>query len=422
MDKNIDFRKKDHMIIIFLGVLLSYITYSFVIAELPGNLNDYNGHVYVYLPLFTKETLLEAWQTVPYFMWHGTVLCLNRLCRIPLETSAAYSSCIYSIFTYLIMCWMIQRIFLLTDGEEHTAKAGFLAFALSVVQGLYCYWLNTGGRFLGLYSVNPLHSPTQMCVKGFSLLCLCLVYDIWGKQKNDGYKGVFFQVEKGLKKYYILLAVILLCSVLAKPVFAEMFIPAVGILMLWDWFAAIVRKDGTAQKYFKNCLHMFFCAVPSVIYMLFQIWGYYISGGGIHGENSVIITDFMEVWSLFSENVALSLGMSMAFPLFVILLNPEWFIKSDFGKLSLTGYLIGLLQAAFLGENGETMAHGDFFWPMISGMTLLWMAALLRLVVLEKTQAGSGKKKLLIDIAWVIFALHVLCGYLLIRENIGSIL
>lgn len=421
MNKDAKLTHRGHAVVILLGVIWAYIIYAVVMSELPQIMSDYNGHLYVYLPLFSRETLLEGWKAVPYVMWHCVVLFLNRLLHIPLETSAAYSSCIFALFSYFLICWMLHKVFQRLGEEESLAKAGFFAFGLSITQGIYCYWLDTNiNRIQGLFSPNPLYNPTQMCVNGFSLLCLCLVYDIWGKQKNDSYHGVFFKMEGGLKKYYIYLAVALFCSVVAKPTFAEMFIPAVGVLMLWNWISAIRKKNGTASLYFKHCLHMFFCAIPALAYMFLQFFSYFILQGSYGSEEAnVIITDCMQVWRMFSENIILSIGLGMAFPLFVVLLNPTYFLKKDLGRLALTGYIIGLLEAAFLGESEPKLAHADFIWPMMSGMLLMWVVSLMRLIVLERTQADSGKKKFLIDGAWFLFFVHVLCGYSYIRWLTG---
>lgn len=414
-DRGLNRTKRDRIVVILLGVLLTYIIYSIVMNSLSDTMTDYYGHLYVYLPKFSKDTWLEGWQSVPYVMWHCVVVILNRLLHIPLEVSAAYSSCIFSLFSYFVLCWMLQKLFQKLGEEESLAKVGILAFGFSIARSIYCYWLDTN-----VFSINPLHNPTQMCVQGFSLLCLCLVYDIWGKQKEASYQGVFFKVEEGLKKYYVYLGVALFGSVMAKPTFAEMFIPTVGVLMLWNLISAIRKRDGSTSQYFRYCLQMFCCALPALTYMLLQFFSFFNFNGNDESEKSrLIITGFMQVWSLFSENVVLSIGLGMAFPLFVVMLNPVYFIKSDLGKLALTGYIIGLLEAAFLGESGPKLSHGNFMWPMMSGMLLMWAVSLMRLITLERTQADNGKKKILIDSGWFLFFIHVLCGYLYIRSAAG---
>ena len=410
--------KKDNLLAILLSILLSYLIYTVVRNELLGILSDYNGHTYVYLPMFTGESWIEGWKAVPYCIWHLVVMGFYHILNIPLEASAAYVSVLFSLFSYFVVYWMLLRYTAAKESEVSSGKAAVIAFGFSVVQPLYLYWMDAGTRFLGSYSMNPIHNPTQMSVNPFSLLCFCLVYDIWSKQADEDYKGVFFDVKQGLKKPYFYLAVILFISAMTKPTFAEMFIPAVGIIMLIQWMSCIRKKDGSAAGYFKHCLHMLYCAIPALSFILAAALAYFFLGGSYEADGSLMITKWMEVWSLFTENVALSILLGMAFPLFVVWLDVRFFWKDLLGRLALVGYGVGFLEAALLGEGGSKLTHADFIWPMMSGMLLMWMASTLRLLVLEKTQADTKGKGILIDAGWFLFFLHVLCGLLYIKSMI----
>lgn len=410
--------KRENLAAILLSILLSYLTYMIVRSELLGILSDYNGHTYVYLPMFTGENWLDGWKAVPYCIWHLGVMGLYHGLHIPLEVSAAYISIFFSLFSYFVMYWMILRYTKAAGSEVPSTKAAVVAFGLSVVQPLYFYWLDTGNRFLGSYSMNPLHNPTQMSVNPLSLLCFCLVYDIWNKQKDEAYKGTFFDMERGYKRPYIYLAVILLLSAMTKPTFAEMFIPAVGITMLAEWIVRICKKDGSGAAYFKHCLHMFYCAIPALMFILIAVCAYFFFGGSYEADGSLMITKWMEVWSMFTENITLSIVLGMAFPLFMIWIDARFFFQDTLGRLVLVGYAVGFLEAALLGEGGSKLGHADFIWPMMSGMLLMWMASTLRLLVLERTQADTKTKGILIDVAWFVFFLHVLCGLLYIKSMI----
>ncbi len=412
--------KKGGFFVILFAVLQSYLTYIFVLHELQGIWADFNGHTYVYIPMYTGGTWVEGWRTISYCLWHMTVLFLNRFLRIPLHASAAYTACLYSMFSYFVLYWMIQRVTAAAGRREDPLKASLTAFGFCFAQALYCFWLDAGGRFLGLYSMNPIHNPTQMCVNGFSLVCLCLVYDIWQRQKDGNYQGLFFKMEKGLKRYYIFLSVMLFLSVLAKPTFAEMFIPAVALVMLWEWIARIRRKDGSAAPYFRQCLNMLLCALPALGYMLLQFTLYFILGGSYGSEGSLVITKFLEVWGMYSENVGLSVLLGMAFPLFIVLINAGYFIKDDIGRLALACYAVGFLEAALLGES-TVLSFGDFLWPMMSAMLVVWVVAVMRLLVLERTQADTGLRRNLLNIAWSLFFLHVLCGFLYLKEMMQQV-
>lgn len=406
--------KEDRLIVMVFGVILSYLTYTYVLKQLEWIYADFNGHTYVYLPLFSKENWIEGWMTVPYCMWHLTTMFFNRILFIPIESAAAYSACVYTLLAYFVMYWMIRRITEAAGSMEGSARAAFIAFGMCVLQCFYFHWLDAGGRFQGTFSMNPVHNPTYMCVRGFSLICFCLVCDIWGRQKKEDYKGIFFRVETGLKKYYIYLAVVLFLSTLAKPTFAEMFIPAVGVVMLVEWIVRIRRGDGSGAVYFRHCLHMLLCAVPALLYILLQFFAYFIWGGSYGGDGSLIITRWLEVWYLGTENVGLSVALGMAFPLFMVLINGEYFIKSDWGRLGLAGYGVGFLEAALLGEGGGKLAHSDFLWPMMSGMLIMFVVSMMRLLVLERTQADTRGRRLALWAAWFLFCIHVLYGLLYI--------
>lgn len=410
--------RRDDFIVILIGVVLSYLIYLVVLQELPKEFSDFNGHLYTYLAMFKKGTWLEGWMMVPYCMWHLSVLALNRFLHIPLEVSAAYVTSFFHLFAYFLTYWMIRRYTEAKGFTVSSGKAGLIAFGLSVAQSLYFYWLDAGERFLGTFSMNPLHNPSHMAVRPFVLLSFCLVCDIWGKQKCSDYKGMFFKVEQGLKKYYIYLAVVLFLSAAAKPVFAEMFIPSVGLLMLAEWIMRIRQKDGSSAPYFKECVKMLLCSVPTLAYILLQFLAYFIWGGSYGADGSLTLTKWMEVWNMLSDNVILSIALGMAFPLFLVLINGRFFLKNDMGRLALLGYLIGVLEAAILGEGGSKLSHGDFLWPMMCGMQLMWIASLLQLLVLEHTQTDTRAKRILINLAWGLFCIHIVCGLLMIRDMI----
>lgn len=354
---------------------------------------------------------------VPYCMWHLTVLFLHRVLLVPIEVSAACTAGIYTIFAYLVLYWMFRRVAEAAGSAQTSARACILAFGTCLAQPLYFSWLDVNG--LGNYTMNPLYNPTYMCMRGFSLICFCLVCDLWGRQKDEKYRGIFFRVEKGLKRYYIYLAAVLFLSAAAKPTFAEMFIPAVAFVMLGELIAKLVRKDGSAAPYFRHCLAMLLCAIPALLYIALQFLAYFIWGGSYGDGGSLIITKWLEVWNMGTDNVALCATFGLLFPLFMILIDAKYFIKSSMGKLALVGYQVSFLEAAFLGESGGKLSHADFLWPMMSGMFLVFTAALMRLLVLERTQADTKGKRLLIAAAWFLFCMHVLYGIIYLRAELA---
>ena len=183
--------------------------------------------------------------------------------------------------------------------------------------------------------------------------------------------------------------------------------------MLVRLFIAISKKSG--KVYFKHLLFMFLCAVPTLIYIFLQFAVYFIFSGSYGADDSsLIFTKFGEVWGVYSDNIPLSILLGMAFPIYMVLADTKFFLKDDQGKLALTTYAIGFLQAMFLAESGGKIYHADFIWPMMSGMLLMHAVSLMRLVYLENTVNGK-RGKIVIAGGWVMFIAHVLCGVLFLR-------
>lgn len=139
--------------------------------------------------------------------------------------------------------------------------------------------------------------------------------------------------------------------------------------------------------------------ISGLLFLRRQLW-----------RGGVIITDWLEVWKLFSDNVFLSVLLGMAFPIYILLLDIRFFIKSTAGRLALIGYSVAFLEAAVLGESGNRLSHGNFMWPLMSSMLLLWLVALLHLMVMEHAEEYTGLRKGLLLFGWFLFFCHVFCG------------
>lgn len=415
-------KKNSTITVAAFATLLVSITYFLTINELRNPMSDYSGHVYTYIPLLKGAEGMNGWMAVPYFMWHLCVMAINKFTPIPIEASAAFVSSAFAMFSFYVLYWMFGKVATYYKVESSKGQRGFFAFALSVVQPLCMYWFDTNSQYLGQFSINPTHNPTHMCVKPFSLLCLCFAYDILEKAHNPEHKGMFVDMREGTKKASILLAVTLLLSCMAKPTFAEVFIPAVGFIMLFEWLKRVIVKDGTAKEYFIKCLYMLLVSVPALAYILLQFLAYFIWGGSYGGDGAgLVITEWMQVWRMFSENIVVSIVLGMGFPLFLVLINGAYFVKDNLGRIALIGYVVGLLECALLGEGGEKLSHGDFLWPMMSGMTLLWVVATLRFMVLESHQNKTEAQQICNHIAWILMMLYVVFGFIFIYNGLQRI-
>lgn len=409
-------QSNDGYITMFFSALLCFMIYSYVWNQVAiGGMNDYHSHVYTILGLFRGDSPWEGWIAAPHCLWHLTVLFLFQICKIPLASSAAFSTCIYALFYYFILHWVICRVTEYAGRKEAAFRSNVIAFSFCFVQALYFDWLDAGGDYLGVFSPNPIHNPTQMGVQGFMVLAFCLTVDLLSYENDRERRPVFFHVERGTRKYYVSLAAVLFLSTVMKPTFAEMFIPTTAFFMLGSWISRLIRRDAPGL-YFRKCLVMLLCALPSLLYMLAQFAVFFFFEGAAYSEGGLVFTKWLEVWKLFSDNVFLSVLLGMAFPLYVLILDIRFFLKSIAGRLALLGYGVSFLEAAVLGEEGIRMSHGNFLWPLMSGMLLLWLVALLRLMALERMGEYKGFRKAMLLFGWFLFFCHLFCGLAFYRR------
>ena len=396
----------DLLPILLFAMPLSYVMYGIAMKQLPQELSDLNGHVYVYLAAFTGVSPLEGWKMAPYFLWHAIVLFLNRICNIPIDISASTTCSLFLLGSYFLTAFMISRWCAHIGRKIPQALCGFISFALTILQPVWIEFLDAGtSRGSGSFSINPLFNPTQMAARPFALICFMLMIDYFRlidnpSDKNDS--NVFF---RGNNK---LIGILL----------AEMFIPAVGLIMLGKWITLIVKKDGSASKFFTGSLIPTFCiAIPSLLCILIQFSAYFLFGGSYGGGEGLIITGWLEVWSAFSENIPLSILLSMSFPILVLVTDARNFLGTDIGKLGTVSWIAGFLECALLGEGGDKLLHGDFIWPMLFGMLMLWVAALLHFLKMEKN-ASSAAAKAVVIAGWILILILLQYGFLYIFENL----
>lgn len=398
------------------ALALCYFMYGVAIRELAGELSDYSGHVYVYIATFTGDSALKGWMMSPYFLWHIVVLFFKTGLKLPIESSAAASSCIFYLASYFITVFMTEKWCSHKGLSHSSAFTGFFSFALTMIQPIWISFLDAGAsRSVGVFSFNPLYSPTHMAARPFALLCFMLVIDLWElAHKQDSF---FFGLNRN--KTLVLLAVLLFISAAAKPVFAEMFIPAVGLMMLYECIFSFVQNKESGTKFLKGFLLPAFSAAAPTIVFIFAMFFLFINMGGSYTDTEgVVITPFLQVWSGYSENIPLSMLFMMSFPIYILIIDSKNYLRSGIGKLGSVSFVVGFLEAAFLGEGGDKLGHGNFIWPMMFGILLLWASAMLHFLTMEK-MADTKFKRFLICIGWILILIHVHYGFQYLFEVFG---
>lgn len=244
-------------------------------------------------------------------------------------------------------------------------------------------------KILGGY-INPnvLHNPTIMTLAPIALV-------------------QFWLAEKILKgddsKHVKLLAVLTTAlSVFAKPSYLMAFIPALVLM------AIILRYRGKTVA-IQSLTLVLICWVAASIPQYLFTFGPNQQQDLYSGVSSIAWLP-LKVMSNASGYLVLKLLASVAFPLICAAMFPRSLRDTPVMFAWLT-FVISLVYAYFLAEQGPRMSHGNFIWSAQISLYLLIFASMRNLLTAGKnTAAYQGISKLRYALCYSVFALHVVSG------------
>lgn len=380
-------------------IFVVYYLVSFFFCLDPG-LQDIKSHTDFALDFYLKkENFIEAWTRMPYMFWHFFVKILVSKFNFPEADAASITNAAFGVFCFAATAWFLYRVIRYYTGRNNLAMALVGSIALSFAGPLHCMFFGdayTGGAF----SSNPMHNPTHMAVKGFGILLFMAGVDIIRSYKE--LEPIFF-CKKGL---YFKFGLFLFLSTLTKPTFMYMLLPAGFLFIVADLIASAVKRDKYTGKIWGACWRIAIACIPSLIYLALEYFAFYFWGDATNSSKLVFTTPFL-VWKFYSLSIRKSVLLGMCFPIWMVITNPGYFIKTTEGRLSLIGYAVGVLEFSFIAESGDRMDAGNFSWCMMAGMGLLFATSVVRLIMKSMERKESFKHALYVMASWFLLALHV---------------
>ncbi len=390
----------------FMAVMIYVIIYRYTLNQLrPDEINDLVEHTWHAEDIYL-DRLWTAWLKRPYLFWHLCVKSCIKFLGMPVADAAACTHSFLAGLTCLVTFYLLDRAGQRISGKNVGVPAALAAGALGFAMALYVPWFNIY-QHEGQFSINPIFNPTHMAVKPFGLLCFMVAVDLILVYKGE--KQLFFPGIRKAKQLYFLFSGLLLFSAFAKPTFMYMLLPAGAVYLLIDLGIALWKRDGSYQKVWGFFWRIACASAPAIFYLMFEYAAFYL-WGGTNEDASIAIYPFLTAWRIYSPNVARSIRLAMAFPIWMVLTNLKYFGKSVEGRLSLVAYLTGALEFSFFVETGEKLTHLNFAWPMMSGMLLLWVVSGARLVALTGRPAEHKWEPALVMVGWILLAIHFFSG------------
>ena len=390
-----------------VAVFVVYYKFSFNMVSLES-LNDLKEHTYMATQFYLDpKSLWNAWLQTPYFLWFITVKALTKIPGMTAEFAAANACAFYALLCYVVTVFLGHRLSTYyLKAKDHLVACSFLAFALSFAWPLYVPFLFPN-QYLGQFALNPFHNATHMSVKWVGMLCVAMAVDLF--RTEYGKEAIFFKSGFFGKAKYILFSVLLLVSVCFKPTFAFMFLPA-GIVFL---ITELIRLKLAGKEGFKTIGKLFgkllLACLPAVAYIILEYVAFYLWGDN-NGDSRVALAAPFTAWGLFSNNIFLSVVVAMAFPLWMVISDPKYFLQSLEGKLALICYIVGFAEFTFFVETDYRLSHLNFAWEYMAGMLVFYVFAGAWLLV--RTFKGEGKfSKIRVLIGWGLLFAHMFAGF-----------
>lgn len=272
-----------------------------------------------------------------YPAYHFTQKIVHFVLCVDYETAAAFvltGSIIIAVLFYRQLALMIMG----KGSVRNRYLADFLAIGSVLFETARCP-LNDWRYYQLQCAANPFHNPTILFVRPFAIASF-LFFNQYIKTYEYGNRY----------KYAILFSITTLFSVAAKPSYAIVFLPAMGIYTLYY----VIRN-----RRWRFAVEAFMAVLPSLILLILQQ-----SWMSAHTEAVNMRIKFGFFWEqaefgTWQELLYAVLGASIVtFPVVILLFRIYSMKKDSFYAISIIALAIGWFQMFFL----TTGIAGDFSW------------------------------------------------------------
>lgn len=385
--------REDWIYEIFSSIIVFMMTYMIITfyREHPGT--DFWYHTALAENFHMSQLGEQIKNGNTYFMWSALTGLLHRRGKVDLYSASAVITALANVAALHFVLDYIKRKVPQID------NASWLYFGVGVmfVGPLYFPWINSF-YYLGTWSPNQWHNPTNNMVRPFAILSIILILDI---------------LESGDKpdwKKHVALSIMLFLSVLAKPSFIQGIAPALALYVIVE---TISMRRLALQKY----LLLAATFLPAVCYMFVQIRVNLYEDQTREG----IGVEFLRVQHRYVDNAGAALLAGIAFPLFVTVMAIA--VKKGLAKnarvLLMVCYLVSTwCEMSFLYEKGGHEGDANFAWGYMLGLFVAFVLAsieFLEMQYLDFKYENAVKKTGLI-----LFSVHLLFGIWVVYVVLSS--
>ncbi len=374
---------RTHGFPIGLGIvsIIASLMFAPVILNMINAGNDYPAH------LFSAETWAKYGypdRPRPQFLFHVLVIIFYR--TIP-GVSILYAGSLLAVIYYIALVAIIFILIypLLKTLTPLLRLTCAVALALTLVLVGPINLVDTSNLYFGYIPSNSYHNPTIALLKPFALLLFlyaCRAY-------SDGRKSSL---------HIIVCALISALGTMAKPSYAIVIIPVLGLLTVVHWWR---------RQPINWMLLIAGIGLPIAIVLIWQQNYYHDSSMG-----GFIFAPFAVMSSYSPTNLLPKLLLSIAFPCAVLVFYCRSALKDTAMQVSWLGFLVGAIYTYFLGESA-TLLDGNFTWSGQVSIFILFVASTLFLVKQNAVLVAQHRFTKAFIICTLLLILHLVGGIML---------
>jgi hypothetical protein len=240
----------------------------------------------------------------------------------------------------------ILSFYLLSEDSKSLILSGGVALVLAFAMPIVNWW-KYENVYLGQIAPNVWHNSTTIVAMPAVIL---LFYASLRSLEEPVFKNTASTAALGL------------ITVLIKPNYVIAWLP---VFVPWFYLSAYMKD--VSKLHILNRLVL--VIGPLIVVLLIQRLLVY------NDANSRIIVAPLGVWTLYSPHPSLSLLLSLAFPLAVLILHWRSLVRDKSVLFAWVVFAVALLQFILLAESGLRFDHGNFGWGVSMALYLLLLAS-----------------------------------------------
>lgn len=379
-------KKRIYMILYMISIGIIWFLYYKLYEGNAFKFNDLAAHNQFAQILF--ETEMSENRFLPHVLMYPMYHVFTKLTAYLVNMNYAAASAIVLATVNISSIWLFSRLMRMIIKSEDFRDRVFcdvISIGGVIFVTARC-WLNDWRFYKHQCAANPIHNPTTLMVRPLGIIAvICFGLLIYKYERGEKYG----------KQFISFMAVILL-SIVAKPSFVIVFLPAMAIIAL----KSIIRRRDVK-------LGVIVGGVGVLLLLLLLVFlKNVISVSALLNSTKIQFGSFSEFSAL--EVIKVSL---VTFPVPILLANRRAFRENVLYRLSILALLAGWGEMFFL-TNGIS---GDFSWGYDLSVQIATVTAL---ACTRVWQTGKMRKYL----AYAVYGYQVFCGiqYLILCNQTGK--